>query len=68
MEKKTSYTDAINELEELVIEIETGDISVDELSKKVKRAARLIKICKNKLTTTEEEVNKIFEEINSKET
>lgn len=51
-----------------VSEIEQGDISVDELSVKVKRAAELIKICKSKLTSTEEDVNKIFEgvEFNNK--
>jgi exodeoxyribonuclease VII small subunit len=63
MEKKISYTDAINELELIVSEIEQGEISVDMLSEKVKRAAELIKICKTKLTATEEDVNRILGEI-----
>lgn len=40
-----------------------GDISVDALSAKVKRAASLIRICKNKLTATEEDVNIILGEL-----
>ena len=46
-------------------EIESGEISVDLLSEKVKRAALLIRICKNKLSTTEEEVGKILKELES---
>jgi exodeoxyribonuclease VII small subunit len=43
--------------------MENGEITVDELSLKVKRAAELIKICKQKLTTTEEDVNQILKEL-----
>jgi len=63
MEKKISYTEAISELESIVAEIEQGEITIDTLSEKVKRASELIRICKNKLTTTEEDVNKILGEI-----
>lgn len=62
-EKKISYTEAFGELQALIGEIETGEISVDELSEKVKRAAFLIGICKQKLTATEEDVNKILKEL-----
>ncbi len=63
MEEKPNYTEAFEELQEIVSEIEKGEITVDELSEKVKRAALLIKICKEKLTTTEEDVNKILKEL-----
>lgn len=63
MSKQENYTEAFNELKLIVSEIEEGEISVDELSEKVKRAALLIKLCKNKLTTTEEDVNKILKEL-----
>ena len=67
MEKKETYQAAFEELEVIVNEIEGGEISVDELSEKVKRAAKLIKICKNKLTSTEEDVNEILKELQEKE-
>ena len=67
MEKRETYQEAYEELEMIVNEIEGGEISVDELSEKVKRAAKLIKTCKNKLTSTEEDVNKILKELQEKE-
>jgi exodeoxyribonuclease VII small subunit len=63
MEKKLTYTEAIQELEAIVAEIEEGEITIDTLSEKVKRASELIRICKEKLTATEEDVSKILEEI-----
>jgi len=61
--KKTNYSEAIEELENIVAEIENEDISVDQLSDKVKRASELIRICKNVLFKTEAEVNSILKEI-----
>lgn len=63
MEKMITYTEAIQELEAIVTEIEEGEITIDTLSEKVKRASELIKICKAKLTATEEDVSKILGEI-----
>jgi exodeoxyribonuclease VII small subunit len=60
---KQSYTSAFEELKEIVDAMEDGNISVDDLSLKVKRAAELIKICKDKLTATEEDVQKILKEL-----
>ncbi len=65
MKAKTNYTDAFEELQNIVSEIEQGEISVDELSEKVKRAAELIRICKNKLSATEEDVNAILKELDA---
>ena len=58
-----NYTAAFEELQLIVSEIENGGISVDELSDKVKRATQLIRICKLKLTTTEEDVAKILKDL-----
>jgi exodeoxyribonuclease VII small subunit len=63
MSEHPTYTEAFEELQQIVSEIEEGQISVDELSEKVKRAAQLIKICKAKLSSTEEDVNKILREL-----
>jgi thioredoxin 1 len=60
MENQMNYTDAFEELQQIVEHMENGEITVDELSLKVKRAAELIKICKQKLTTTEEDVNDFY--------
>ncbi len=62
-EKKINYTQAFEELQSIVKKMENAEISVDELSEIIKRASFLITICKNKLTQTEEEVNKIIDEL-----
>jgi exodeoxyribonuclease VII small subunit len=63
MSNNIPYTEAFEELQQIVADIENGEISVDELAKKVERASQLIDLCRKKLTTTEEEVNKILKEL-----
>lgn len=63
MANEIKYTEAFDELQQIVRDMEDGEITVDELSVKVKRAAELIKICKHKLTSTEEDVNLILKEL-----
>jgi len=58
---KITYSDAFEELKALISDLEQGEITVDELAMKVKRAALLIELCKKKLTATEAEVNKVIE-------
>ena len=61
MAKETiTYTEAFDELQQIVQEMENADISVDELSDKIKRCTMLIKLCKDKLTKTEAEIAKIM--------
>ena len=62
-EKEVNYESAFKELQAIVSEIELGQITVDILSQKVKRAAELIAICKTKLSSTEEDVNQILKEL-----
>jgi exodeoxyribonuclease VII small subunit len=63
MEKKKSYEEAYDELQEIVSEIESGQIGIDKLSDKVKRAGELIRFCKEKLFKTEKEVNDLLKEM-----
>ena len=65
MNKKNhiSYKQALEELEKIVEEIEKGEIDVDLLAEKVKRAAFLSQICKSKLRKTQEELDKLLSEI-----
>lgn len=63
MSKELKYDDAFSELQQIVADLEDGEISVDDLSVKIKRASELIQLCKKKLTTTEEDVTKILKEL-----
>ena len=62
-----NYTEACNELQEIVNEIEQGETTVDVLSQKVKRAAELIQLCKKILSETEGDVNAILQELAKQE-
>ncbi len=57
------YQDAYNELQEIVSEIEAGEIGIDEISQKVKRASELIEVCKAKLFQTEQDVDQILKNL-----
>ncbi len=61
--KQISYSQALSELEKIVGEIESEKIDVDVLSERVKRAAQLVKFCRTKLRSTEEEVKKSLAEL-----
>jgi len=63
MNKELKYTEAFEELQSIVNDMEDSKISVDELDSKIKRASELLKICKDKLFKTEENVQKILDEI-----
>ena len=62
MEKQT-YTQAKTELEQIVQLIESNELDVDILTEKVKRASALITFCKEKLTKTDQELQKILDNI-----
>lgn len=61
--KEFSFNQAVNEIEKILEEIETGEMDVDRLSVEVKRASELIRQCQKKLKSTEEEINAIFKDL-----
>ncbi len=56
-----SYKDAVKEIEEIISKIESGELNVDQLTDKVKRASLLLDICRKKLKTVDEEISRIIE-------
>jgi exodeoxyribonuclease VII small subunit len=63
MKDKISYSAAFEELRQIVDEMEKGEIGVDVLSEKVKRASVLIQVCREKLRSTEMDVKKILADL-----
>lgn len=53
------YEEAVHQLEEIVQKMENGEYSIDEIAMQLQTAQRLIKLCKDKLTKTEQEIQKI---------
>lgn len=63
MAEKFSYEKAKAELEEILEELERGETGVDTLAKHVKRASELIRLCREKLRSTENEVDTLLKDL-----
>jgi exodeoxyribonuclease VII small subunit len=61
--KEFSFNEASGEIEAILERIEGGEPDIDKLSAEVRRASELLVKCREKLRSTEEEINKIFREI-----
>lgn len=62
-ENKPTFNQAVEELENILEEIESGEMDVDELAGKVKRASELLKLCQSKLRDTEKEIDGIIDKM-----
>lgn len=61
MAKETlKYEEAMTRLENIVADMENGNLDIDSLCEKVKTAQKLIKMCRDKLIRTDEEIRKIL--------
>ena len=56
-----SYEEAIKKLETIVRKMENDELDIDSLTDQLKEAQRLIKLCKDRLTKTDEEIQQILE-------
>ncbi|PKP19140.1 MAG: exodeoxyribonuclease VII small subunit [Bacteroidetes bacterium HGW-Bacteroidetes-21] len=61
--KEVSYEEAVNELELIIGKMENEEVSIDDLSGLVKRASELLGICREKIYSTEKEVEKILKKL-----
>ncbi|MDE6379721.1 MAG: exodeoxyribonuclease VII small subunit [Muribaculaceae bacterium] len=65
MEKKElKYSEAIAELEAITAKMQSPDCDIDSLASLTTRALELLKICKQKLFQTDEEVRHCLETLN----
>ena len=62
MEKEQKYEAAFAELQAIVHRMENDELDIDQMTEQLKRAQELIKLCKDKLTKTDEEIKKILAE------
>lgn len=60
--EEIKFEDKLNELEKMVNELESGEVSLDDAINKYTLAMRLAKECSEKLKNAEENVNKILTE------
>ena len=62
MSKEIKYEAAFAELQAIVRKMENDELDIDQMSEQLKRAQQLIKLCKDKLTKTDEAIKKILAE------
>ena len=62
MNHEIKYEEALAQLETIVRKMESNELDIDEIAVQLKTAQRLIAFCKDKLTKTEEEIQKIKED------
>lgn len=60
LDPNLKYDQALEQLQEIVRLLERKEINIDDLSGKVKQAKLLVDFCREKLDSTEEEINKII--------
>jgi len=49
-------------LEQIVARMENNELDLDTMSEELKKAKQLIKLCKDKLTKTDQEIRKLLNE------
>ena len=56
------YEEAIKNLESIVSMMESGKLDLDQLEEKLKEAQQLIKLSRDKLTKSDEEISKLLQQ------
>ena len=57
--KNLSFSEAVNEVEDILARLEQDDVDIDKLGEEVRRAVELIKVCREKLEKTDGEVRQM---------
>lgn len=60
MPREPKYETAMRQLEDIASKMESGELDIDSLCEQLKTAQKLIAVCRDKLTKTDTEINKIL--------
>ena len=58
--KDLTYSEAITELDEIIEKMQSEECSIDNLNELTERSLKLLKICRTKLTATDEKLQEIL--------
>jgi len=62
-EKEIGFEEAMKRLEEIIEEIERGELSLEETISKFEEGIKLCKLCKDKIQKAEMRIEKLLEDI-----
>ena len=54
------YEEAMHQLQEIVRKMENDELDIDQIAEQLKRAQELIRLCRDKLTKTDEEIRNLL--------
>ena len=66
-EKELNFEENLEKLEELVRDLENGNVPLDDAMNKYQEAMKIAKVCDEKLKNAEEAITKIVKDDNSVE-
>ena len=59
--KEIKYEEAVRQLEAIVNKMENGELDIDSMAAQLKQAQELVKLCKQKLKRTDNEIQNLLE-------
>ncbi len=63
MDNNITYEKAMKEIEDIADKMERREYTIDELTERLARAQQLIIFCREKLVKTDEEINKLLQNV-----
>lgn len=57
------YKTALEQLQAIVTELQSADCDIDTMVARTRRATELIKLCRARLTATEEELRRVLDDL-----
>ena len=61
--EEMSYDEAVTELQAILSDMQSETLSIDDLTFSIKRASELLQSCRDRLHSTEKEVNSVIEKL-----
>ena len=59
--EEIKYEDAVRELERIVEQMENNELDIDVMGDRLKKAQKLLKLCRDRLTKADQEVKKMLD-------
>lgn len=59
--KDIKYEETVRQLEAIVDKMERGELDIDSMAAQLKQAQELVKLCKQKLKRTDDEIQKLLD-------
>ena len=66
--EQPGYAQALSELDAILRELESSDVDVDRLAERVARAAELIALCRDRISTARIRIDEVIADLDTPDT